>query len=415
MEGPPPVARAPGAGLRDLFPTLGREDNGRRLVYLDTASTSLRPAAVVDAVSDFYLWHNASAHRGLYGMAEEATAIYEGARARAAAWLGAPDPDGVVLTRNATAAFNLLARGLERRLEPGDEVVLTEMEHHSNLVPWMQLASRRGVVVRHVPFGPDGTLDLAAARALVGPRTRIVSLALVSNVLGTVNPVGEVVDLARKVGALVIVDAVQAAGHLPLSFGDLGADFVVVSAHKCYGPLGLGVLVGRRAALEGVEPLEGGGQMIDRVLLDRIELAPVPQRFEAGTADAAAAAGFVPAVDLLESLGIAAIRAHEVGVVAYALDRLAALGGLEIVGPASAEARGGLVSFHDRQIHPHDMATLLAERNVAVRAGHHCAQPLHARLGLAATVRASFGLYSTRDDVDALVDAVVFARRFMGR
>lgn len=401
--------------LRALFPTLRREFDGRPLVYLDTAATSLRPEAVIEAEARFYRDHNASAHRGLYQLAEEATELYEGARARAAKWLGLSKPESVVFTRNATAGLNTLARGIEHRLEPGDEVLLTQMEHHSNLVPWIQLARRLGITLRHIPLKADFTLDLDAARRLIGPKTRILSLTHVSNVLGTINPVAELAEMGHQVGARVIVDAAQSAGHLPLSFESLGADFLVISAHKCYGPMGLGLLVGRLDALELLEPSEGGGQMIDEVSFDHATWAPVPQRFEAGTANVAAATAFSHTIELMETVGADRIREHELDLSAYAWTKLGAIDGLSLIGPSSTKQRGGLVSFVDADIHPHDMATLIAEAGVALRAGHQCAQPLHRLLEIPATLRASFGLYTTRDDIDALVDAIGFARRFMAR
>lgn len=420
-DGPPPPDAARGEGTRDpfeaaraCFPTLRRRFGGRRLVYLDTAATALRPQPVIDAEARFSRDVGASAHRGLHPLAAEATAVYEGCRERVARWLGAASADAVVITRNATAALNLVARGLEPRLRFGDEVLLTEMEHHSNLVPWLELARRvGGVRIKVLPVLADGTLDLAQLRPLLGPRTRVVALTQVSNVLGTVNPVAEVAEAAHRVGALVVVDAAQAAGHVPVSLRELGADLVAVSAHKCYGPMGLGFLAGRPEALERLDPLESGGQMIDQVRLDGVDYAPVPRRFEAGTANVAAAAAFPPALDLLDELGQAQVRRHEVELVGRLREALAAMPDVTPLGPADPTRRGGLVSFHDPRVHPHDMATILGEMGVAVRAGHHCAQPLHRRLGVAATVRASFGVYSTADDVDALLEGIAACRKVM--
>lgn len=399
------------SSVREQFPLLLREVNGRRLVYLDSAATTQKPESVIAAEVRYYRESNANVHRGAHTLGNEATEAYEGCRTRVARWLGAASDD-VVITRGATSALNLVARGLEGELREGDEVLLTQMEHHANLVPWIMLAARKRLVLRHLPLTAEGTLALDALPALLGPRTRIVSLTAVSNVLGTVNPIAEIAEAAHRVGAVVVVDAAQAVGHMPVSLPALGADLLAFSAHKAYGPMGLGFLVGRPEVLARLEPLEGGGEMIDTVELDRATWAKVPQRFEAGTPNVAATAAFPAAIELLEEIGLARVRAHEEALVGYAIDRLAALPGLRILGPLDPRRRGGLVSFADPHVHPHDMAQLLDEHGVAVRAGHHCAQPLHRLLGLVATTRASFGVYSTEDDVDALVDGIRFARRF---
>jgi cysteine desulfurase/selenocysteine lyase len=407
--GAPPTAARDGL-LRERFPALRREVAGHPLVYLDSAATAQKPEAVIAAEARYYRESNANVHRGLHTLAEEATAAYEACRARVAAWVGAARPADVVITRNATAALNLAARGWEQFLQPGDEVLLTEMEHHANLVPWLMLARRRAVTVRYLPLTPDGRLDLDQLPALLGPRTKIVALTAVSNVLGTINPVAEIADAARRRGALVVVDAAQAVGHLPVDFAALGADLLAFSAHKVYGPMGLGFLVGRAEVLARLEPVEGGGEMIERVEWDAVTWADVPLRFEAGTPNVAAAAAFPPALDLLDELGVDRVRRHERDLTGYAWERLAGVPGLRLFGPADPDRRGGLVSFHDPRVHPHDMATLLDQRGIAVRAGHHCAQPLHRRLGVVATTRASFGLYSSHDEVDALIDGITFAR-----
>lgn len=407
--GAPPTAARDGL-LRERFPALRREVAGHPLVYLDSAATAQKPEAVIAAEARYYRESNANVHRGLHTLAEEATAAYEACRARVAAWVGAARPADVVITRNATAALNLAARGWEQFLQPGDEVLLTEMEHHANLVPWLMLARRRAVTVRYLPLTPDGRLDLDQLPALLGPRTKIVALTAVSNVLGTINPVAEIADAARRRGALVVVDAAQAVGHLPVDFAALGADLLAFSAHKVYGPMGLGFLVGRAEVLARLEPVEGGGEMIERVEWDAVTWADVPLRFEAGTPNVAAAAAFPPALDLLDELGVDRVRRHERDLTGYAWERLAGVPGLRLFGPTDPDRRGGLVSFHDPRVHPHDMATLLDQRGIAVRAGHHCAQPLHRRLGVVATTRASFGLYSSHDEVDALIDGIAFAR-----
>jgi len=414
---PPHVCCAPGTcpGLfREAFPVLQRRVNGKPLIYLDSAATTQKPEAVLRALDAFYRTSNANVHRGLHTLADEATAAYEECRKRVARFVDAPSPASVVILRNATAALNLAAAGLEDRLQPGDELLLTPMEHHANLVPWLMLAKRRGLIVRHVPLAADGTLDLAALPTVLGPRTRVVSFTWVSNVLGTVNPVERLIEAARRVGALVVVDAAQAVGHLPVSFRDLGADLMAFSAHKAYGPMGLGFLVGRPDVLADLKPLEGGGEMIDEVTLDSVTFAPPPLRFEAGTPNVAAAAAFPAALDLLESVGAARVREHEVELTGILLERLASIDGLRLFGPAEPAARGGLVSFLDPLVHPHDLAAFLDAEGIAIRTGHHCAQPLHRLLGVPGTARASFGLYSNRDDIDALVDGIQTARSFFG-
>ncbi len=399
-------------GVAERFPALKRTVNAHRLVYLDTAATAQKPDEVISAEKSYYEEFNANVHRGIHTLAEEATAAYENCRKRAGELVGASSPSSVVITRNATAALNLVARGLEHTLREGDEILLTEMEHHSHPVPWIMLARRTGVVLKHIPITDDGFLDLGKIPELIGPRTRIVSLVHVSNVLGTINPVADVAEAAHRAGALVVVDAAQSVGHMPVCMADLGVDALVFSAHKCYGPMGLGFLAARPGLLDEMEPMEGGGEMINEVYLDRATWADPPHKFEAGTPNVAAAAAFPPALDLLESLGLDAVREHEEELVAYALEVLAGLGGLQIFGPGDPALRGGLVAFHDPEVHPHDMATLLDQAGVAVRAGHHCAQPLHRRLGVVATTRASFGIYSTKDDIDALAEGIRFARRY---
>ena len=396
---------------RDRFPILQRTVHGKPLVYLDSAATAQKPDAVIAAEEHYYRHSNANVHRGMHLLAEEATTAYEECRRKVAHWLDAPCPEAVVITRSATAALNLVARGWEHHLASGDEILLTEMEHHANHVPWVMLAKRKNVRLRFIPLTTDGRLDLAVLPELITSRTKIVALTHVSNVLGSINPVAEISAAAHRAGALVVVDAAQAVGHLPLSFRELGADLLVFSAHKCYGPMGLGFLLGREDVLARLEPLEGGGEMIETVTWDGATWAEIPHRFEAGTPNVAAAAAFPAAIDLMEEIGLDEVRQHERSLVGYAWDRLAGLGPLVLFGPHDPHLRGGLISFHDSQVHPHDMAQLLDEQGVAVRAGHHCAQPLHQRLGVVATTRASFGLYSNQDDIDALIDAIRYARK----
>lgn len=401
---------AAGGLLRERFPILGRSVNGRPLVYLDSAATTQKPEAVIAAEADYYRNSNANVHRGLHTLGDEATRLYEGCRSAVAAWL-AVAPAQVSIQRSATAAINLVARGWDHHLKDGDAILVTQMEHHANFVPWQMLAARKKLELRVLPVTDGGELDLGQLDVLLDGRVKIVAIGHVSNVLGTVNPVAEICGRARDVGALTLVDAAQSVGHRPLAFADTGADLLVFSAHKCYGPMGLGFLVGRPEVLAELEPLEGGGEMIEWVRLEGTTWAEVPHRFEAGTPNVAAAAAFPAAIALLEELGLARVRAHEQDLTGYALEKLAALDGLVIFGPGDPARRGGLVSFHDPQVHPHDLSTILDQLGIAVRAGHHCAQPLHRRLGVVATTRASFGVYTARDEIDALVAGILEARK----
>jgi len=400
--------------FRERFPVLKRRVNGRPLVYLDSSATAQKPEAVIAAEARFLREHNANVHRGMHTLASEATDLYEACRKRTARFLGVPHESQVVITRGTTASLNLAAFGLAARIAPGDEILVTEMEHHANLVPWFQMARRAGAVVRAVPITDDGQLDLDAYRSLLNARTRVVALTHVSNVLGTINPVAEMAAAAHRHGALVVVDAAQSVGHLPVDFQALGCDLLAFSAHKVYGPMGLGFLVGRPEVLEMLDPVEFGGEMIETVTLEDATWAEIPARFEAGTPNVAGAAAFPVALDLVDEASIERVRTHEISINATALDRLASLDGLVVYGPDDPAQRGGLVSFHDPLVHPHDMAQILDAAGVAVRAGHHCAQPLHRRLGVVATTRASFGLYTTHDEIDALVAAIGDARRMFG-
>jgi cysteine desulfurase/selenocysteine lyase len=395
----------------ERFPLLARPVNERPLVYLDSAATTQKPEAVIAAEARYYRRHNANVHRGMHALAAEATEIYETCRRRVAMLLGVSRPEQVVITGGTTASLNLAAFGLAHTLKPGDEILLTEMEHHANLVPWIVLARREGLLLRHLPVTDAGELDLDALPAMLTDRTRIVSLAHVSNVLGTINPVAEIAAAARRAGAVVVADAAQAVGHLPVDFAATGVDLLAFSAHKAYGPMGLGFLVGTPEILDRLEPVQFGGEMIDTVGLDEATWAEVPHRFEAGTPNVAATAALPAALDLLGEATLERIRTHEIQVTGYALEALRRLDGVTIFGPDDPARRGGLVAFADARVHAHDLAQLLDARGVAVRAGHHCAQPLHRRLGVTATARASFGLYNSHDDVDALVDALGHARR----
>ncbi|MDP9397659.1 MAG: cysteine desulfurase [Actinomycetota bacterium] len=399
--------------VRKDFPALDRVVHGDRpLVYLDSAATSQKPQVVLDTLDDYYLRHNANVHRGVHVLAEEATALYEGARDKVAAFIGARDRAEVVFTKNATEALNLVAHVLP--VTAGDEVVVTEMEHHSNLVPWQLLCARTGATLRWLGIGEDYRLDLSALEQLVTERTRVVSLVHVSNVLGTLNPVAAIVARAREVGALVVVDASQSVPQLPMDVATLGADFVAFTGHKLGGPTGIGVLWGRRELLEELPPFLGGGEMISTVSMSGSTYAPLPHKFEAGTPPIAQAVGLGAALDYLSGIGMAAVAAHEQAVTAYALDVLRTLPGLRIVGPANCIDRGGAVSFVLDGVHPHDVGQVLDSLGVAVRVGNHCARPVCDRFGVPATTRASFWIYSGPDDVDALVRGLAEVRRYFG-
>jgi cysteine desulfurase / selenocysteine lyase len=377
------------------FPTLAREG----LVYLDAAATSQTPRAVLAAMDDYYRNHRASVHRGVYAIASEATDLFEGARARIAAFAGSQAAT-TVFTRNATEALNLVARGVAG---PGDKVVVTEMEHHSNLVPWQMT----GAEILWAPLDEQGRLRMDALDELLSSGdVKAVAVAHVSNVVGTINPVAEIARRARAAGAVSVVDGSQAVPQLPVDVGAIGADFYAWTGHKAYGPTGIGVLHGRPEALEALPPLFGGGHMIARVAKGGTRFAEVPTRFEAGTSAIAEAIGLGAAVDFLSGLGMAAVRAHEQDVTAYALERLREVDGLRIHGPADPAQRGALVSFALEGIHPHDVAEIIGSRGVCVRAGHHCAQVLMDALGEQATTRASFSVHSTRAEVDALLDGL---------
>ncbi len=405
-------------GIRKDFPILWRRLGADLpLVYLDSANTSQKPQQVVDAMTEHYLLHNANVARAMHELGAEASAAYEGARDKVAAFIGAPDRDEVVFTKNASEALNLVATVLGRArgelgVGPGDEVVITEMEHHSNIVPWQLLCERTGATLRWFGLTDDGRLDLSPIDQLVNERTKVVSLTWVSNMLGTINPLTEVIARAHAVGALVVVDASQAVPQLPVDVGALGADFVVFTGHKMVGPTGIGVLWGRRELLAQLPPFLGGGSMIETVTMERSTFAPPPARFEAGTPPIAQAVGLGTAVDYLQGLGMAEVAAHEQRITAYALEQLQRVNGLSVLGPKEPVDRGGAVSFELAGIHPHDVAQVLDARGVAVRAGHHCAKPAHARFGVQSSTRASFYLYTTEREIDALVESLDYAKHY---
>ncbi len=408
------TARLDVPAIRKDFPILSRKVQGHRLVYLDNAATTQKPLIVLERMNHYYRQTNANIHRGIHRLAEEATEQYEATRGRVARFIGASDPRGVVFTSGTTASINLLAYTWGSELKPGDEILLTEMEHHGNLIPWFLIARTTGAVIKHIPVTGEGKLDMSALPALLSRRTRIVSVVHVSNVLGTVNPVAEIAAAVHAVGARVAVDAAQSAPHLPLDVAALGCDALSFSAHKMLGPTGVGVLWVRPEILESMEPWQGGGEMIREVRFDTATWAEIPHRFEAGTPNIAGVIGFSPALDYLERIGFPALRAHDDELMGYALERLRALGGLRILGPSRVEERSAVVAFADELVHPHDVSTVLDQMGIAIRAGHHCAQPLHRKLGLVASCRASFYVYNDRDDVDALCAGLLEARKYFG-
>ena len=400
------------AALRGDFPILDREVRGRPLVYLDSANTSQKPRQVLDAMADYYERHNANVHRAVHTLSEEATHLFEQARGKVARFVGASER-ATVFTKNASEAINLVAYawGL-RNLREGDEILVTEMEHHSNLVPWQLVAAMTGARVRAVPVTGDYLLDLDALDRLLGGRTRMVAVSAMSNMLGTLNPVPVVAERAHAAGALVLADAAQAVPHAGARLDELGVDFLAFTGHKMLGPMGVGVLAAREGVLQGMEPFLGGGEMIRDVTIEGSTWNDIPWRFEAGTPNVAEAVGLGAAVDYLRALGMDRVRAAEADLTAYALKRLGEVQGLRVYGPAELEHRGGVVSFTLGSIHPHDVAQVLDEEGIAVRAGHHFTMPLHRRLGVQATTRASFSVYSTVDEVDALVAGLEKTSRF---
>ncbi|MGI8774821.1 MAG: cysteine desulfurase [Actinomycetota bacterium] len=393
--------------IRKDFPLLDTEAHGKPLVYLDSAATSQKPRQVIDRLVRFYEHENANVHRGIYDLGEKATAAYEGARKACARLIGAPDASSLIFTRGTTEAINLVAYSWGRaNIDAGDEIVVTEMEHHSNLIPWQILAAERGATLKAIPIEDDEhRLDLSGLDGVITERTKLVCVSLKSNVLGVVNPVRQIADAAHASGALVLVDGAQAVPHIAVDVADLDADFFAFSAHKMCGPTGAGVLYGRAELLDAMPPFHGGGEMIREVWIDRATWNEVPYKFEAGTPNVAQAVGMGAAVEYLEGIGIESIRAHEADLTAYAMERLGDMGAT-IYGPRDPKQRSGVVSFNLTEVHPHDMATIVDQEGVAIRAGHHCAQPLMRRLGVPATARASFYLYNTRDEIDALMAAL---------
>jgi cysteine desulfurase/selenocysteine lyase len=393
--------------IREDFPILREVVNGHPLVYLDNAATTQKPRQVIDALVRYYETSNANIHRGIHTLAVRATEQYEGVRAKAARHIGAANVRDIVFTRNATEAINLIARAWgDANIAEGDEIVLTLMEHHSNIVPWQMLAARKGAVLRYADITEDGELDMDSLRAQVSPRTRLVSVTHASNVLGTINPIADIAEIAHAAGALLLVDGAQGAPHLAVDVSALGCDFYAFSAHKMLGPTGVGVLWAGPGLFEAMDPFLGGGEMISLVKPDNSTWADLPHKFEAGTPNIADVIAFGAALDYLGNIGMGAVRDHEKVMTAYAIDALLRIPGVTVHGPHDVERRGGAVSFSVDDIHPHDVSTVVDSYGVAIRAGHHCAQLLMRRLKVPATNRASFYIYNEPGEVDVLVEAL---------
>ncbi|MGE5718645.1 MAG: cysteine desulfurase [Nocardioidaceae bacterium] len=404
--------------IRKDFPILSRTlADGFPLVYLDSANTSQKPQVVIDAMVDHLERHNANVARAMHQVGAEASAAFEEARDKVAAFIGAPSRDEVIFTKNASEALNLVANTLAWARGPleigeGDEVVITEMEHHSNIVPWQLLTERKGATLRWFGLTDDGHLDLSNIDELITERTKVVSLTWVSNMLGTVNPVRQIADRAHEVGAVVVVDASQAVPQMPVDVVASGADFLAFTAHKVVGPTGLGVLWGRRELLEQLPPFLGGGEMIATVSMERSTYAGIPHKFEAGTPPITEAVGLGVAVDYLSAIGMENVRAHEEAITRYALEGLSTIRGLKVLGPTSVEHRGGAISFEIEGIHPHDVSQVLDSRGIAVRAGHHCAKPAHKRFGVQSSTRASSYLYTTPAEIDTLIEGLEYTKKY---
>ena len=410
--------------IREDFPILQREVYGKPLVYLDNAATTQKPLCVLDAMRDEYLNVNANVHRGVHYLSQQATDLHEAARETVRQFINADKTEEIVFTRGTTEAINLVASSFcESQMQPGDEVIVTEMEHHSNIVPWQLQAMKRGIVVRHLPITDDGRLDLSLLTSHLSPLTKLVSVAHVSNVLGTVNPVKEIIRMAHEQGIPVLVDAAQSAPHMKIDVKDMDCDFLAFSGHKMYGPTGIGVLYGKEAWLEKLPPYQGGGEMIDKVTWERTTFERLPFKFEAGTPDYVATHGLAKAIEYIDSIGIKAIQKHEEELTCYCMEQLQTIDGLTLYGPFTihhppstihpspltlhhSPLKDAVVSFNVGTIHHLDIGTLLDRLGIAVRTGHHCAQPLMDRLGIAGTVRASFALYNTKDEVDCLVAGI---------
>lgn len=399
------------ARVREDFPILHQEVNGKPLVYLDSAATSQKPTPVIRAIQEYYEAYNANVHRGIHALGERATSAYEEARLKVARFINAPSERCIVWVKNTSEAINLVAYAWGRtHVGPGDEVLITPMEHHSNLIPWQELARRQGATLRYFDMTPEGELDLSRLDELLTPRTKIVALAHASNVLGTINPVQQITEAAHRVGSIVLIDGAQSVPHMPVDVQKIGCDFYAFSGHKMCGPTGIGVLYGKEDVLNAMDPFLFGGEMISTVTYEAAEWHEIPWKFEAGTPNIAGAIGMGAAIDYLSGLGMEAIQRHEEELVAYAYEALGELDGMVMYGPRGK--RAGLIAFNFADVHPHDLATVLDQEGIAIRAGHHCAQPLMRRLDVPATARASFYLYNTKEDIDALVRGLIKTKEF---
>ncbi len=400
--------------IREQFPILKRKINGKKLVYLDNSATTQKPESVIKALDEFYRKHNANIHRGLHTLSVEATELYENAHKKVAEFINATSMEEIIFTRGTTESLNLVANAWGRRfLNKGDVVVISEMEHHSNIIPWQMLRNSIGIELAWIPVTEEGELDMDIFKQILSTyrgRVKAVSIAHISNSLGTINPVKEIAQLAHEAGAIFIVDAAQSAARIQLDVQKLDVDFLAFSSHKMYGPTGIGVLYGKKRLLEQMDPWMGGGDMIRRVTVDEFEVADLPWKFEAGTPNIADGAVFSEAIDFINKVGFDWITKHEQNLMEYALKKLQALDWVKVYGPRSAAKRMGAISFFVKGVHPHDLASLLNEDGIAIRAGHHCAMPLHIKLGTPATARASFAVYNTKADVDALIKSIKNAR-----
>lgn len=399
--------------IRGDFPILSRTIHGKPLVYLDNAATSQKPHSVIQALMDYYGNYNANVHRGVHTLSMEATDRYEEAREKIARFINADTPESIIWTRNTTESINLVAHSwANTNIEEGDEIVLSELEHHSNLVPWQKIAAEKGAILRFLPLATDGTLDLNEVDSIINPSTKLLAITHVSNSLGTILPVKNLAARARTVGATVLVDGAQSVPHQPVDVNDLDCDFLAFSGHKMMGPTGIGVLYAKENVLEHMEPFLRGGEMVLEVSYEDAKWNDLPMRFEAGTPNIADAIGLSAAVDYLTNLGMENIRDHEKKVVAYALDAFQEFQDITLYGPADVDKRGGILSFYSSEVHPHDLGTLLDQQGVAVRTGHHCTMPLMGTLGVPATTRASLYVYNTEEEVDVLVDSIKKALRY---
>jgi len=398
--------------VRNAFPILHQEVNGHPLVYLDSAATSQKPQSVIDKIDEYYKGYNSNVHRGVHTLGTHATDGYEGAREKVRRFINAKSTQEIIFTRGTTTSINTVAYSYGRdNLQPGDEIVITPMEHHSNIIPWQQTAKATGATLKYIPLQEDGTISLDDVKETVTDKTKIVAMMHVSNVLGSINPIKEITEIAHENGAVMLVDGAQAAPHMRVDVQDLDCDFYAFSGHKMGGPTGIGVLYGKKDILNNMEPFEFGGEMIDFVGLYESTWKELPWKFEGGTPIIAGAIGLGAAIDFLESVGLDEIEAHEKKLAQYALDRLQSMDGVTVYGP---QERAGLVTFNLDDVHPHDVATVLDAEGIAVRAGHHCAQPLMKWLEVSATARASFYMYNTKEDVDAFVDGLQKTKEFFG-